>query len=286
MYELIINLSEWSQHKMISIKYPKLTAGSIRQLVKQMIIESGGGHAGGSLSIAEILETLFGYILFHNPNNPKESNRDRFILSKGHSSLSLYATLALCGYFDISLLNSFGKEGSPLMNHPDRKTLPGIEMSTGSLGHGLSLASGMAITAKMNNKNWKVFTILGDGECHEGSVWEAAMFSSHHNLNNLIAIIDRNKIGNDGFVDEEVTLEPFVEKWQAFGWDVKECNGHDVKELFSILDKRYNTQSNKPFALIANTIKGKGLISKVADSYLSHYIRGTTSEINNIFINE
>lgn len=253
---------------------------NIRKLVAEMIIKSGGGHVGASFSIADILAVLYRDVLKYDPQNPELKSRDRFVLSKGHSGLALYAVLALAEFFDSKEILGFGKEESVFMNHPDSHRIPGVEMSTGSLGHGFPLAVGMALAGKKQKASWKVFTILGDGECHEGSVWEAAMFASSYKLDNIIAIIDRNRMGNDGMIDEGVNLDDLAEKWRAFGWNVIECDGHDEDALSRILTSIAKSPvKRKPTVLIAHTVKGQGLRADLAGAVGCHYIKGQQKEL-------
>lgn len=231
----------------------------IRQDTFEMVINAGKGHLGGSLSVLEVLIALYyGGILKFDPQNPKWEFRDILILSKGHSSNSLYTILADLNFFPKSELSTFSKNGGILGQHCDHN-IPGIEFITGSLGHGLGLASGVAFGRKLDGKKNLTFVILGDGECHEGSVWEAAMFASHHKLNNLIAIVDRNKLGSEDFTEKTCRLEPLSQKWQGFGWEVLEINGHSFPEILSVLKKCRDRENWKPLMIISNTVKGRGL---------------------------
>lgn len=222
-----------------------------------MLERAGSGHTGGSLSLVEILVSLYYYKLKHDPKNPEWEERDRLILSKGHGCPALYAVLADMGYFPREELWTLRKYGSRLQGHPE-KGLPGIEASTGSLGQGLSIAIGMALAAKLDGRQNKVYCILGDGETNEGQVWEAAMTAAHYRLDNLIAIIDYNKFQIDGPVHEVKNLEPYRKKWIAFGWKVRECDGHDFLSLMDALDWADGVKSH-PAVIIAHTIKGKGV---------------------------
>jgi transketolase len=244
------------QDKILNLKKK---ANWVRSQILEMIVSAGKGHIGGSLSCTDILVTLYyGGIFRYNPSDQNWSERDRFILSKGHSAAALYAILADLGYFNVSELKNYQKQGCILRGHPDRK-IPGIEIDAGSLGHGLGIGTGLALSAKMDKKDFKIFTLLGDGECYEGSVWEAAMFAGRHHLNNLVAIIDRNGLCSTDFIRGHLDIEPFVEKWKAFGWDVAVVNGHSFEELLSVFDNFNKRKSDKPFVIIANTIKGKGI---------------------------
>lgn len=227
----------------------------IRFEILETIYKSGKGHIGGAFSCIDILVALYyGKILKFDSNKPSWKERDRFILSKGHAAISLYVILADLGYFDKKELTLFNN-GGILGEHPDIN-IPGIETNSGSLGHGLGIGSGMALAAKIDMKSYKTFVLLGDGECHEGSIWEAAMFASHHKLKNLIAIIDRNKLCIHGETEQINQLEPLNKKFEAFGWHVESVNGHNMKE---ITDKLKQKKINKPKLIIAKTIKGKGV---------------------------
>ena len=231
----------------------------VRHQILEMIVAANKGHIGGALSCADILVTLYyGGILRFNPDNPGWDKRDRFILSKGHSCVALYAVLADLGFFPISELNSLCQNGSMLGGHPDRN-IPGIEADTGSLGHGLGIAAGLALGGKLDDKDYMTVALLGDGECQEGSVWEAAMFAAHHQLNNLVAIVDHNGQGVTDFIEDSTSLEPFAEKWRVFNWDVRQINGHSFEELLDVFEDFHSRNSPRPLVIIANTIKGKGI---------------------------
>ena len=227
----------------------------IRLAVLDAIYSCGKGHIGGAYSCVDIMVALyFGDILKFDVSKPKLEQRDRFILSKGHAAIALYAVLADLGYFNKSELESFNG-GGMLGEHPDIN-IPGIEINSGSLGHGLGVGAGMALAAKIDAKNYRTFVLLGDGECNEGSVWEAAMFASHHNLDNLTAVIDRNGLCIHGTTEEINHLEPLDKKFEAFGWYVISIDGHNMEEIINEL--KANRRS-KPKIIIANTIKGKGV---------------------------
>jgi len=232
-------------------------AKKVRIDILEMTSKAGSGHPGGSLSCADILVVLYFKILHHKPNFPNWDDRDRFILSKGHAAPALYSVLAKCGYFSESELGHLRNFGSILQGHPDRR-LPGIEVSTGSLGQGLSIAAGVALSAKMDHKKYYTFVLLGDGECDEGQIWEAAMFASHSKLDNLIAIVDRNKFQIDDLTENIVALEPFLEKWESFGWHVTELDGNNINELIDTF-KKVIPITGKPKVIIAHTVKGKGV---------------------------
>ena len=216
------------------------------------------GHPGGSLSAADI----FTYLYFNEMNvdsaNPDNPDRDRFVLSKGHCCPSLYAVLAMKGYFDWEELTSLRHVGAMLQGHPDMKSTPGIDMSSGSLGQGISAACGMALAAKIDNKDYRVYTVLGDGECEEGEVWEAAMFAAHNNLDNLVVFVDQNGLQIDGTVAEVGGIEPLDKKFESFGFEVVKIDGHSFEEIEAALNKARATKG-KPFAILAHTVKGKGV---------------------------
>ena len=250
----------------------------IRILVKKMVMNSGCGHVGGSLSMAEILASLYGDVMRYDPHNPLWPQRDRFVRSKGHSALGLYAAMYLAGFFEESLLYTFAVPDGTLMNHPDRSVLPGLEVSTGSLGHGLSIAVGMALAGQQRNEDHFTFCLMGDAEIQEGSVWEAAMFAGSYQLKRLVAIVDRNHIGNDGPIDPFVNLEPLVEKWRSFGFKAASVDGHD-RNAITVQLEEYRAQADGPYALIAETVKGKGLVEGIAGTGAAHYLKGTPEEI-------
>lgn len=243
----------------MNIKVLERKANLVRSQILGMIVSANKGHIGGAFSCTDILVALYyGGILRFDPSNPNWSGRDRFILSKGHSCVALYAVLADLGFFPISELKSFCRGGSMLGGHPDRN-IPGIEADTGSLGHGIGIAAGLALSAKIDKKDFLSVVLLGDGECHEGSVWEAAMFASHHRLNNLIAVVDYNRQCVTDFIEDCVELEPFADKWRAFGWDVRIINGHSFGQLLSAFQDSRSPKSPHPLLILANTIKGKGV---------------------------
>ena len=246
------------QKEDIIITELKLTANKVRKDIVKMITEAKSGHPGGSLSAADVVTALYFKVMRHNPENPKWEDRDRFILSKGHAAPLLYAVLAESGYFEVKELLTLRKLGSRLQGHPDMKRLPGIEISTGSLGHGLSVGNGMAIAGKLNKRGYRVYILLGDGECQEGQVWEAAMTASHYKLDNVTAILDYNGLQIDGPVKDVMNINPISNKWRAFGWYVIEINGHDFKEIFDSFE-RVKKLKGKPSIIIAHTTKGKGV---------------------------
>jgi transketolase len=235
----------------------KAMAGELRRDIVQAIFTAGSGHPGGSLSELEILIALYFRVMRHDPANPQWPDRDRFILSKGHASPGLYAVLARAGYFPKQELATFRKLNSRLQGHAHPMT-PGVEMNSGSLGMGLSFGLGCALAARLNHKAYLVYVLLGDGECDEGQVWEAAMAAAHHKATNLIAFVDRNRIQNDRFTDEVMSLEPLARKWRSFGWRVLETDGHDFDALLAAIDKARRRRS-RPTVIIAHTVKGKGV---------------------------
>lgn len=240
------------------IKKLAAQAKIIRRWIVEMTYRAGSGHPGGSLSCADIVTALYFHILRHDPKDHKWSERDRFVLSKGHSCPALYAALAESGYFAIDELFTLRKLGSRLQGHPSVLKLPYLEASTGSLGQGLSMAIGMALAAKIDKKDYKVYALIGDGESNEGNIWEAALFAAHHKLDNLIVFLDRNRIQLDDFTEKILSLEPLADKWKAFGWEVKEIDGHNFKEIINAVDWAKQVKS-KPVMIIAHTIKGKGV---------------------------
>ncbi len=235
-------------------------ANDMRIDIVRMIGEAGSGHPGGSLSSADILCALyFGGVMVHDPQNPHDDKRDRFILAKGHAAPALYAALAESGYFPKEEIMTLRKLGSRLQGHPDMNLVPGVEASTGSLGQGLSISAGLAAGLKLAGNDVAVFTLLGDGECQEGQVWEAAMFAAHRNLDNLVAIVDRNGLQIDGKTSDVCDPGDLAAKFAAFGWDTHEVDGHNIEQLIEVLLAAKGERSGKPHVLIAHTIKGKGV---------------------------
>ena len=244
-----------------SIRYHKGLkdiARNIRKDIVSMIHTSKSGHPGGSLSAVEILTALYFDEMNIDPNNCKMEDRDRFVLSKGHAAPVLYATLAHKGYFDRDELNGLRKINRMLQGHPDMKGTPGVDMSTGSLGQGFSVACGMAMASKLDNAPWRVYTLLGDGEVQEGIVWEAAMSAAHYKLDNMVAFLDYNGLQIDGKNEDVMNIGPIVDKFKAFGWNVIEIDGHDFDQIFAALDMAKETVG-KPTMIVAKTIKGKGI---------------------------
>nr|WP_319005165.1 transketolase [Niallia circulans] len=241
----------------MDIKKLERKAAEIRMSVIDMVYEAGTGHTGSSLSNTDILTVLFYGVMKNDPENPKWEERDRYIQSKGHAVESYWAVLADKGYFPKEELKTFSKFNTRLIGHPNNK-VPGVEMNTGALGHGLSISVGMALAAKMDNKAYRVFTLMGDGELAEGSVWEAAMAASQYKLDNLVGIVDRNRLQITGSTDDVMSNEPLDKKWESFGWDVIEVDGNDIAELVQVFNAVPKTVG-KPTIILANTIKGKGI---------------------------
>ena len=241
---------------MDKIKLMKV-ANEIRKGALTAVYSAASGHPGGSLGIADILAYLYFEEMNVDPKNPKMENRDRFVLSKGHTSPALYATLAEKGFFPKEDLKTFRHKDSYLQGHPDMKNIPGVDMSTGSLGLGISAACGMALSAKISEKTYRVYSILGDGESEEGQVWEAAMFAAHYGLNNLCIFVDCNGLQIDGPVREVMNPNPLDEKFKAFGWNVMVIDGHNFDEIDAAV--KAAKSSDKPFAVICKTVKGKGV---------------------------
>lgn len=240
-------------------KYLKGKARFVRNKVLDMILLAKKGHIGGAFSCADIIVSIYYSGLFNfRPNDPKFEERDRFILSKGHSCPALYVVLADLGFFPISELDTFCKNDSRLEGHPDIN-IPGIDVTTGSLGQGLSIGSGMALSAKLDNKNFRTIVLLGDCECHEGSVWESVMFSGHHKLHNLIVVVDYNKQCATDFAEDSIDLSSIVDKWKAFNWNVITLDGHSFDELLNAFDHIQKGNIQKPTVVIAETTKGKGV---------------------------
>jgi transketolase len=244
-------------------------AQRIRCHILRMVHKANASHVGSCFSMTDILAVLYGAVLRVDPTNPESEDRDRFVLSKGHGGAAVYATLAERGFFPAEWLDSYCSNDSPLAGHITHHGVPGVEVSTGSLGHGLGIACGMALAGKRGARPYRVFAVLSDGECDEGSTWEAALFAPHHLLDNLVVIIDYNKIQSFGSVREVLDLEPFADKWQAFGWSVRAVDGHDHQQLldtFSALP----FQPGKPSLVLAHTVKGRG-VSFMENQLAWHY---------------
>ena len=244
-------------------------ARELRLTVIDVMAWSGGAHVGGSLSIIDILTILYFKYLNVDPANPKWEDRDRFILSKGHAAAGYIPVLAKKGYFPEETLKTFNHFGSPFAMHPDCNKVIGCDASAGSLGHGLSMAVGLGLGARYLKKGWKTVCLMGDGECGEGSVWEAAMSASHFKLGNVIGIVDRNRLMIDGKTEDVMALEPFADKWRAFGWDVVEIDGHDFDQLDEALARAW-AATEQPVLILANTIKGKG-VDFMENNVVYHY---------------
>jgi len=246
----------------------KELARRIRKHALGMTSRGGSSHIGAVLSMADLVAVLYGNVMKFDPRDPRRADRDRFILSKGHAGAGIYAALAECGFFQVEQLKTHYQDGSLLSGHVSHKGIPGVEFSTGSLGHGLPVGAGMAYGAKLDGQMHRVFVLLSDGECDEGSNWEAILFAAHHKLGNLVAIIDYNKIQSLARVEDTIALEPFVDKWVSFGWEVREVDGHEHEMLKQVLAAP--STSGKPVCVIAHTIKGKG-VSFMENTVLWHY---------------
>lgn len=233
-------------------------AKAIRRNIVKMITEAKSGHPGGSLSAADILTTLYFAEMNVDPKNPKDENRDRFVLSKGHAAPVLYATLAAKGYFPEEELMSLRQVNTRVQGHPSMKDLPGIDMSTGSLGQGLSAANGMALASRLDGKSNRVFVLMGDGELEEGMIWEAAMLAGHYKLSNVTAFVDYNGLQIDGPVDTVLSPLPLADKWRAFQWNVIEIDGHDIPAIYNAIQEA-KAETEKPTVILAKTVKGKGV---------------------------
>ncbi len=241
-----------------SIDFLTQQAKRVRVEILKMLTEAGSGHTGGSLSAVDIATALYFYKMKHRPREPEWPERDRFILSKGHAAPLLYTILALTGYFNESLLTGLRKIGCPLQGHPSSKLLQGVEVSTGSLGQGLSIANGIALGLKLDKNPARVYCLLGDGETQEGQVWEAAMSAGHYMLDNLCAIVDANELQIDGRCADVMKIEPIAGKWKAFNWHVFEIDGHNMEEIVNALDEAEKLKG-KPSLILAKTVKSKGV---------------------------
>ena len=250
-------------------------AQRVRRSVIEMIGRARLGHIGGDFSVSDILTTLFFSVLRVDPTNPSSPQRDRFILSKGHCAAALYSTLALRGFFPVEKLKTFLEPLSPLNGHPNRRKVPGVEANTGPLGHGLPIGVGIAIGGKLANAGWRTFVVLGDGELQEGSNWEAAMCAGHRKLDNLVAVVDRNRLQQGARTEDTNQLEPLGDKWRAFGWDVVTIDGHDHAALYEALSSPH---PGRPRCVIANTIKGKG-VSFIEDRVEWHHKVPTPEQV-------
>jgi transketolase len=233
-------------------------ARELRIIDLEMIIEAGSGHPGGTLSAADMVTALYFHKLRLRPEEPDWPDRDRFVLSKGHCIPIVYAAMAKLGFFPDEQLKTLRDLGSPLQGHPDRTRLPGIEASTGSLGQGLSVAVGMALSGKMDGAAWRVYCMVGDGETQSGQIWEAAMFAGRHGLDNLCAVLDNNQVQQNAKVAEILDIEPVVAKWRAFNWHVREIDGHDMEQILDALDEA-ELVHDRPTMIVSHTVKGKGV---------------------------
>lgn len=252
-------------------------AKRLRLKAVRMVNKAKSAHVGGSLSMIDLLAALYGGVLRVDPKRPDWPDRDRFVLSKGHACASYYAALAYRGFFPEEWLESFYQDGGRLAGHASHSGVPGVEVSTGSLGHGLSIAAGMAYAAKIDGKAHRVFAMLSDGECDEGSTWEAVLFAPHHKLDNLVVIVDYNKIQSLGHTKEVLDLDPFGEKWKSFGWAVREIDGHDMNQILDALGS-VPLNPGKPSCILAHTVKGKG-VSFMEDKLLWHYRNPSAEEL-------
>ncbi len=257
-------------------------AKQVRRFIIKMIYGAKSGHPGGSLSATDLVTALYFNVLKHDPKNPKWAERDRFHLSKGHACPALYAALALKGYFPEEQLWTLRKLGSVLQGHPDSRT-PGIEVASGSLGQGLSVALGMSLASKVDNKDFFVYCLMGDGEIQEGNIWEAAMAAAHYKCGNLIGILDYNGFQIDGCVKDIMDLEPIADKWRAFGWEVLEIDGHSMREILTAYAQAKAVKI-KPVIIIAHTIKGKGV--SFMENMVDFHGKAPTKEETEIALSE
>lgn len=245
----------------MSISYTALEekAVELRKTVLTMIYKAQSGHPGGSLSAADIMAALYFHVMNVDPENPKWEDRDRFVLSKGHVCPVLYSALIMRGFIDQSAVDTLRKQGSLLQGHPDMKRCPGVEISTGSLGQGISCAAGMAIAGKRDRKDYMVYTLLGDGECNEGQVWEAAQAANKYRLDNLVVIVDNNRLQNDGPAEQVMPTEDLAGKFAAFGFETTRINGHKMEEIVTALEAMKVSRNGKPKCIVCNTVKGRGV---------------------------
>jgi transketolase len=262
--------------KITDVNELKETARNVRLTILHMLTQAGSGHTGGSLSAVDVAVAIYFSRMNFDPANPKWEDRDRFILSKGHAAPLLYAIMAEAGYFPKETVDTLRTIESPLQGHPCCKRLPGIEVSTGSLGQGLSVANGMALGLRLDNKSARVYCIMGDGEIQEGQIWEAAMTSAHYRIDNLCAVVDNNRLQIDGRVRDVMNIEPIGDKWKAFGWHVIDIDGHDMESILKALDEA-EAVKGKPTVIIANTKKGKG-VSFFEDKVEYHGVAPTKEE--------
>ena len=261
----------------LDTKATRALARTIRRHVVQMTHRAKASHVGTSLSMAELLAVLYGGILRVDPSTRESLDRDRFVLSKGHGCAGLYAVLAERGFFPPSRLGEFYQDGTRMAGHVTHGGIPGVEVSTGALGHGLSIACGMALAGRRDRRPFRVFALLSDGECDEGATWEAALLAGHHRLDTLVAIVDYNKIQSLGTVKEVLDLEPLAQKWKAFGWEAREIDGHDIAEIHRALSE-IPLAPGRPTCVVAHTVKGKG-VSFMENDLLWHYRAPDTTEL-------
>ena len=253
------------------VRDPKTLAWLIRRNGLEMTHLSRGSHIGSVLSVAEIIAVLYSSVLNVDPKEPKKPDRDRLILSKGHAGSAVYAALAETGFFPVEQLKTHYANGSILSGHVSHKGVPGVEVSTGALGHGLGIGAGMALGAKMDGARWRTYVVLGDGECDEGSVWESALQAAQYKLDRLIAVVDYNHMQSLTTVEDTLRLEPFEQKWKDFGWNAESVDGHDTDALLAAFARaKENAGSRKPYAILAHTVKGKG-VSFMENNILWHY---------------
>ena len=252
------SFKELARAKHLSLEEMREMAKRLRRHIITMTAKAGSGHPGGSLSSVEIITALFFNYMRRDPRNPRWPHRDRFVLSKGHAAPALYAALAEAGYFPVEELLTLRELGSRMQGHTDMSTTPGVEMSSGALGQGLSFAIGTALAARLDRRDYRTYVLLGDGECDEGQVWEAAMAAAHFKLDNTVAIVDRNRLQLDGWTHDIMNSEPLAEKWCSFGWHTVEIDGHDLEQILAALEEA-KTVKDKPTAIIACTTKGKGV---------------------------
>lgn len=260
-----------------SIEELKTRAKQIRRDIIEMTYKAASGHPGGSLSAVEIVASLFFSVMKHDPKNPKWPDRDRMILSKGHATPLLYSCMAQTGYFDRSLLSTFRTLGSPLQGHPDRRRLPGVEASTGSLGQGLSVGIGCALARRLDKKDYFTYVVMSDGETNEGQVWEAVAMAAHHKVDHLIVLLDSNKFQLDDSTKNVCDMEPMAEKWKAFRWNVQEIDGHDFAQVLGAIEKAKQVK-NQPAIILCNTVKGKG-VSFMENNNAFHGVAPTKDEM-------
>jgi len=264
-----------------NIDFLKIKAKQVRKDIIEMSFRAKSAHTGGALSCVEILVSLYFEIMNVDPQNPYDKNRDRLVFSKAHDAKALYAVLAERGFFDKKLLDGYESNNGKLPGHSTRHCVPGVEVSAGSLGHGLSMAVGMAYAGKIDNKKHKVFCVISDGECDEGSTWEGILFAGHHKLENLVAIVDYNKLQGFGYTKDILNLEPFSQKWESFGWEKVELNGHNFNELIEAF-KKLPIKKNKPTVIIAHTIKGLGGVPIYVNKVSSQYKPPTQEEAEEV----